>query len=83
MQDDLLHHPAVRQVAGELDISVYQVLLCFTLAQENMVSIPRTGKTAHMKELVDCLDIRLSAAQYAALDEAYPAPQWRVPLDIQ
>lgn len=83
LQDDLLHYPAVRQVAAELNISVYQVLLCFTLARQNMVSIPRTSKTAHMKELVDCLAIRLSPEQYAALDEAYPAPQWRVPLDIQ
>ena len=83
LQDDLLRHPTVRQVAAELNISVYQVLLCFTLAQSNMVSIPRTGKTAHMKELVDCLDICLSPEQYTVLDEAYPAPQWRVPLDIQ
>lgn len=83
LQDGLLQHPAVRQVAAELGISVYQVLLCFTLAQGNMVSIPRTGKTAHMKELVGCLDIHLTPEQYAALDEAYPAPQWRVPLDIQ
>ncbi len=83
LQGGLLHNPVVGKVAGELNIIAYQVLLCFTLAQENMVSIPRTGKTAHMKELVDCLDIHLSPEQYAALDEAYPAPQWRVPLDIQ
>lgn len=83
LQDGLLRHPAVRQVGEELGISVYQVLLCFAIAQENTVSIPRTGQTAHMKELVACLDIRLSPEQYAALDEAYPAPQRRVPLDIQ
>ncbi|PSJ81476.1 aldo/keto reductase [Neisseria iguanae] len=82
LQDDLLHHPEMRQIADELNISVYQVLLCFTLAQQNMVSIPRTGKTAHMKELADCLDIRLPAGQYAALDEAFPALQRHVPLDI-
>ena len=83
LQRDLIQHPAVQQTAAELGISVYQVLLCFTLAQSNMVSIPRTGKTAHMKEIADCLAIRLSGEQLAVLNQAFPAPKRRVPLDIE
>lgn len=83
LQDELLHHAAVRQVAQECNISVYQVLLCFALAQPNLLPIPRTGKTAHMQELADCLDMRLSAEHYALLDKAFPAPSHRVPLDVE
>lgn len=83
LQRGLIQHPAVQQTAAELGISVYQVLLCFTLAQENMVSIPRTGKVAHMQEIADCLNIRLSGEQLAALNQAFPAPSRRVPLDIE
>ena len=83
LQRGLIQHPAVQQTAAELGISVYQVLLCFTLAQSNMVSIPRTGKTAHMKEIADCLTIRLSGEQLAVLNQAFPAPKRRVPLDIE
>lgn len=83
LQRGLIQHPAVQQTAAELGISVYQVLLCFALAQSNMVSIPRTGKTAHMKEIADCLAIRLSGEQLAVLNQAFPAPKRRVPLDIE
>ncbi|WP_373741791.1 aldo/keto reductase [Neisseria sp.] len=83
LRDGLTEHPAVRRLAAELCISVYQVLLCFTLAQSNTVSIPRTGKTAHMKEIADCLDIRLNAEQLALLDDAFPKPPYRVPLDVE
>ncbi|MDO5638765.1 MAG: aldo/keto reductase [Neisseria sp.] len=83
LQRGLTNHPAVRQTAAELGISVYQVLLCFTLAQSHMVSIPRSGKVAHMREIADCLNIRLSAEQLDTLNQAFPAPARRVPLDIE
>ncbi|UOO80840.1 aldo/keto reductase [Uruburuella testudinis] len=83
LQRGLTNHPAVQQIAAELNISVYQVLLCFTLSQSNMVSIPRTGKPAHMKEIADCLAISLSAEQFGALNQAFPVPDGRVPLDVE
>ena len=79
----LIDSTAVRQVAEEQGISGCQVLLCFALAQPNMVSIPRTGKLAHMKELAACRDITLSEAQFALLNRAFPAPAQRVPLDVE
>lgn len=83
LKSELLNHPDVKAIASELEISVYQVLLCFTLAQFNMLSIPRTSKVAHMKELVDCLDITLSVEQLQRLNHAFPVPDHRVPLDIE
>lgn len=83
LQRGLLTHPAVKQTAEELGISVYQVLLCFVLAQENTVAIPRTGKLAHMQEIVACQDISLDKQQLERLNQAFPVPKRRVPLDIQ
>lgn len=48
-----------------------------------MVSIPRTGKLAHMKELAACLQIKLSDEQLALLNRAFPVPERRVPLDVE
>ena len=83
LRSGLIDSPAVRQVAQEQGVSGCQVLLCFALAQENMVSIPRTGKLAHMKELAACLRIKLSDEQLALLNRAFPVPERRVPLDVE
>ena len=83
LQQTLLDNPVVKQVAAELNVSVYQVLLLFVLAQDNMVAIPRTGRVAHMQELVACADLALNAEQLAALNQAFPVPTRRVPLDIE
>lgn len=83
LQQTLLVNPVVKQVAAELNVSVYQVLLLFVLAQDNMVAIPRTGRVAHMQELVACADLSLNVEQLAALNQAFPVPTRRVPLDIE
>lgn len=83
LKRQLVTNEVVQSIAKERGMSVYQVLLCFTLHQENMVSIPRTSKVAHMKELAACQHIQLTAEEYELLDKAYPAPRYRVPLDIQ
>ncbi|MEQ9810480.1 aldo/keto reductase [Streptococcus jiangjianxini] len=83
LKRQLFSHKAVQQVSEDLGITVYQVLLCFTLAQSNMVSIPRTGQVKHMMELVDCLSISLDKDHLGLLNQAFPAPKKRVPLDVQ
>lgn len=83
LRKQLITHPNVLKVAKELEINPYQVLLCFTLSQNNMISIPRTSKVNHMKELVECLKIDLDPNQIRLLNSAFPVPENRVPLDIQ
>lgn len=83
LQRRLLQHPAVLEVAAQMNWTVYQVLLGFILAQGNIVAIPRTGKVAHMQQLVACLHQPLNAEQLNLLNQAFPAPTRRVPLDIQ
>lgn len=83
LKQQLITNEVVQRIAAERGISVYQVLLCFTLHQDNMVSIPRTSKVTHMKELVACRSIRLTDEEYRLLDTVFPAPTRRVPLDIQ
>lgn len=83
LKKQLVTNEVVHSIAKERGISVYQVLLCFTLQQDNMVSIPRTSKVAHMKELAACQHIQLTAEEYTLLNTVFPAPKHRVPLDIQ
>lgn len=82
LKRELMSHPRLIEIAEELNISLIQLLLCFTM-QPNILSIPRTGKVNHMKELIECQAIRLPQEILKELDKLYPAPNYAIPLDIQ
>lgn len=83
LQRKLLHNKSLPDIAQALNINIYQLLLAFTLAQSNMISIPRTGQVTHMKELIAAQDIKLTPDIMEQLNKLFPAPQHRLPLDIQ
>ncbi|MGT2829150.1 aldo/keto reductase [Streptococcus hillyeri] len=79
----LLTNQDLQALAADLKLNCYQLLLCFTLAQKNMVSIPRSGKLEHMKQLVACQQITLTPKQLDLLNQLFPAPRHRVALDME
>lgn len=79
----LLAAPAVRAAAGAHGATPEQVLLAFLLAQPGVVPIPRTGRAEHTRQNAAAAVLRLTAAELAALDAAFPAPGRKVPLDMQ
>lgn len=83
LRGGLVSNETVKAVAAEHDITSYQVLLAWVLAQEGTIAIPRTGKLDHMKDNVAAAEVSLSADQLARLEADFPAPCLRVPLDIQ
>jgi diketogulonate reductase-like aldo/keto reductase len=83
LQDRLLSHPAVLEVAKRNDLTAMQVLLGFVLAQENTIAIPRSGSPAHTRQNAAMAQKPLAARDLAQLNAAFPAPNRRVPLDMQ
>ncbi|MGJ9462093.1 aldo/keto reductase [Actinotignum sp. GS-2025g] len=83
LRNGLVTNPALTEVARELGISPFQVLLAWVLAQGDAIAIPRTGKLTHMRENLEAARLELSADQLARLDAAFPAPRFRVPLDVE
>lgn len=79
----LLAAPAVQKIAGDHNAAPTQILLAFLLAQPNVMPIPRTGKAAHTLQNADAARIRLADEELAALNRAFPAPDHKVPLDMQ
>lgn len=79
----LLDAPAVRDIASNHHAAPAQVLLAFLLAQEGVIPIPRTGKVKHTLENAAASSLRLSLQELMILDQAFPAPNHKVPLDIQ
>lgn len=63
----------VKQFAAELGCTPSQLAVAWVLAQgEDIVPIPGTKRRKYLDENARAIDVRLSAAQLAALDAAFP-----------
>lgn len=71
---DLLHHPALQEVARRHDATPAQICLAWVLRQDNMIAIPKATDPHHIRLNVAAMDIRLTAQDLADLDRAWPAP---------
>jgi diketogulonate reductase-like aldo/keto reductase len=79
-QGELLRHPVVMSVAARHEATPAQAALAWVLRHENVCAIPRATKPFHVRENRSALDIRLSAADLAELDRAFPPPTRKQPL---
>ncbi|HWU84539.1 MAG TPA: aldo/keto reductase [Rhodocyclaceae bacterium] len=81
-QGRLLRHPALAEVAKRHNATPAQIALAWTLRLPNVISIPKAGKEAHVRENRASADIVLSAADLATLDAAFPAPTRKRALEM-
>lgn len=78
----LMEHPAVAQVAAKHHASVSQILLAFVIRGGDIIAIPKSGQAVHTLDNKGAADIRLDAEDLAILNETFPAPDHKVPLDV-
>lgn len=79
----LLENAAVRQIALDHGATAEQVLLAFLLGKADVLPIPRTGHAAHAQQNAAAAQIKLTAGERGALDQAFPPPSRKLPLDMQ
>ena len=82
LRSRMLRHPMLAALAEEKGCTVFQLMLAFLLADPAVIAIPRTGKAAHAEENAAAAEIILTAEDLEKLNEAFPAPNRREPLDI-
>jgi diketogulonate reductase-like aldo/keto reductase len=70
----LLRHRALHEVAARHGITPAQVAIAWTLRQPQVVSIPKAGTPAHIRQNATTRDIRLTADDLATLDAAFAPP---------
>jgi diketogulonate reductase-like aldo/keto reductase len=73
-QGRLLGRRALRRVAARHDATPAQMALAWVLRQDRVIAIPKAGSIDHVRENRGALDIRLTKADLAELDEAFPPP---------
>jgi diketogulonate reductase-like aldo/keto reductase len=82
-QAGLLRNKRLATIAERHDASPAQVALAWLLHQPGVVAIPKAAQARHVRENRAALDVALTAQDLAELDQAFPPPRRRVPLDMR
>ena len=79
-QGRLLGKRRLVALAKARGVSPAQIALAWLLQQDGVIVIPKAAQSGHLRENRAALDLELTPAELAALDEAFPRPQGRTPL---
>lgn len=82
LRDGLLNHSAVADIARAHNATAAQILLAWVISHQGVMAIPKAASVAHVEENAAALKIVLSAEELARLDDAFPAPGRKTPLDM-
>lgn len=78
----MLEHPALNLVAGAHQATPAQVALAWLL-HKKVVVISKSGTAKHVEENHRALDITLTEKDLTRLDQAFPPPHKKVPLEVR
>ncbi len=81
-QGPLLRKPALGKIAGKHGCDPAAVALAWVLRQPGVVTIPKATNPEHVRANIKALDVKLDAADLAALDAAFPPPKRSSALDM-
>ena len=81
-QGRLLEDPVLERIARRHDASPAQIALAWVLRHPDVIAIPKAATEAHVRNNFGALRIRLTARDLRELDEAFPAPTKKVPLEV-
>ena len=81
-QGRMLGHPALARIAKECGATPAAVALAFVVCHDGALAIPKSSTSKHIRENRRAVDVKLTAEQLAALDEAFPPPRRKRPLEM-
>jgi diketogulonate reductase-like aldo/keto reductase len=81
-QRAILGNASVKTIAARHGATPAQTALAWLLQRENVVTIPKAGTEQHVRENRRALDLKLSPADLAELDAAFPPPRRKIPLEM-
>jgi len=81
-QGRLLGHASLEAVAAAHGRTAAQVALAWVLRTNDVIAIPKASAPAHVEDNHGALDLHLTDDDLRALDEAFPPPPHKQPLEI-
>jgi len=74
-QGRLLRHRALKEIGDRHGATPAQVALAWLLQQDGTIVIPKSSNEAHVRENRAAASVKLTVADLAALDAAFPPPK--------
>jgi diketogulonate reductase-like aldo/keto reductase len=74
-QGALARDPTFTAIGQRLGASAAQVALAWTLREPGVIAIPKAVREAHLRENLSAAQLTLSAADLAAIDQAFAPPK--------
>ena len=81
-QGRLAKDKTVKAIAKRLDATPVQVALAWVLRQKGVAAIPKAAHFEHVRENRGALEIELTTEDLDELDEAFPPPTHKKPLEM-
>jgi diketogulonate reductase-like aldo/keto reductase len=81
-QKRMLGHPDLKKVAARHNVTPAHIALAWLLRHPDMVVIPKASKPQHIRENRAALDIELTDQDLKELDQAFPPPNRKIPLEM-
>jgi diketogulonate reductase-like aldo/keto reductase len=82
LRTGLMNHPVVNEIARNHEATAAQILLAWVIRYKGVMAIPKAASIEHVKANAAALDITLTSEELRLLDNAFPAPEVKTPLDI-
>ena len=82
-QGALANEPVLREVAERHGATASQVALAWLVAQPGVMVIPKTVREAHLRDNFAATELKLAAADLAAVERRFPAPRRKLPLAMR
>jgi diketogulonate reductase-like aldo/keto reductase len=81
-QGSLAEHATIIGIARDHGATPAQIALSWLLERPGVVAIPKSSRPQRVAENLGCLEIKLTEADRRALDEAFPPPRGKRPLEM-
>lgn len=81
-QGRLLEHRALAAIARRRDTTPAQIALAWVLRHRDVIAIPKASTIERVRENRAALDIELDPDDLRELDEAFPPPRRKIPLEM-
>jgi diketogulonate reductase-like aldo/keto reductase len=76
-------HPVLSAVAKRHQATPAQIALAWVIREDGVVAIPKAARAAHVRENRGAADIRLTKRDLEELDESFPPPVGKKPLEAR
>jgi diketogulonate reductase-like aldo/keto reductase len=82
LRKELLEHSVIRQIAKDRGVSPSQIALSWVIRDGDIMAIPKAVQLSHVAENAAAMGVILTQDEIVRLNETFPAPKGKVPLDI-